>query len=79
MVRQQIYSTEDKLQFFRQLLWIAAERRYNPGWAAHQYKQKFGAWPSVRFADPMPPDDTVRSWVRSRQIAYAKAMQKAAS
>jgi DNA repair protein RadD len=68
---------DDKLRFFRQLLYIANERGYQRGWAAHKFKEKFGDWPDVRSAEPLPPDEAVRSWVRSRQIAYAKAMQKA--
>ena len=59
------------------LLYIARERGYQPGWAAHKYKEKFGGWPESRFVEPIAPDDAMRSWVRSRLIAYAKAMQKA--
>ena len=68
----------DKLRFFRMLLYIAAERGYQRGWAVHKYRERFGAWPEVRFADPMPPDAAIRSWVRSRQIAFARAQAKAA-
>ena len=56
---------------------IARERGYAAGWAAHKFREKFGTWPAARWVDPLPPDDSVRAWVRSRQIAYAKAMQKA--
>lgn len=71
------YTADDRAKFHRQLLWIAQERGYKPGWAGHKYREKFGDWPRDRYAVPEPPNDTVRSWVRSRQIAYAKAMQKA--
>jgi DNA repair protein RadD len=66
----------DQRRFFGQLLYIASERGYQQGWAAHKFREKFGAWPSWRFAEPSPPDDAVRAWVRSRQIAYAKAQAK---
>jgi DNA repair protein RadD len=66
----------DRLRFYAMLLGYAAERGYAPGWAAHKHREKFGGWPSSRFVTPMVPDDAVRAWVRSRQIAYAKAMQK---
>jgi len=36
-----------------------------------------GAWPVARHATPEAPDPATRSWVRSRMIAYARAMQKA--
>ena len=64
----------EKTAFHCQLLWIAREKGYKDGWAAHKHKEKFGGWPAGHFAEPEPPDATVRSWVRSRQIAYAKAM-----
>ena len=53
---------------------IAAERGYKPGWVAHKYREKFGAFPNWH-ADPppIPPSPEVRSWVRSRAIAYAKS------
>lgn len=63
--------------FHRELLGIARERGYKPGWASHKFKEKFGAWPANRYAAPIAPSPATRSWVRSRQIAYAKAMQKA--
>jgi superfamily II DNA or RNA helicase len=60
--------------YYQQLLWICRERQYKPGWAAHKYKEKFGGWPDgMRYAEPVQPEPAVRAWVRSRQIAYAKA------
>ena len=72
------YTAGDKVEFYQGLLWIAKERGYRPGWAAHKYREKFGEWPAVKYAVPKPPDDALRSWVRSRQIAYARAMEKSA-
>ena len=52
---------------------IGEERGYKPGWVAHKYKERFGTWPAYG-AKPLPqaPSPEVRSWVRSRMIAYAK-------
>ena len=69
----------DQRRFYSQLLYIAAERGYQRGWAGHKFREKFGVWPSWRYAEPVPADDAVRAWVRSRQIAYAKAQAKAAT
>jgi DNA repair protein RadD len=68
----------EREKFHGQLLWIAQERGYAKanGWAAHKYKEKFKDWPSRSHVAPVEPDPAVRSWVRSRQIAYAKAMEK---
>jgi DNA repair protein RadD len=68
---------EERLRFHRQLIFIARERGYKDGWASHKYREKFGAWPSARNVTPLDPDPAVRAWVRSRQIAYAKAMSTA--
>ena len=70
------YNPAQRAQFHRQLLWIAREKGYKRGWAAYKYREKFGDWPAARNAVPEPPGEIVRSWVRSRQIAYAKAMAK---
>ena len=52
---------------------IADERGYKPGWVSHKYREKFGAWPVWgATAQPIPPSPEVRSWVRSRQIAFAR-------
>jgi superfamily II DNA or RNA helicase len=58
-----------------ELAYIATERGYKPGWTAYKFKEKFGSYPAWG-AKPLPqtPSPEVRSWVRSRQIAYAKSM-----
>ena len=51
-----------------------------PAWAAAKYKDKFGSWPPFawnNFAPASAVSAEVSSWVRSRDIAYAKARQKA--
>jgi DNA repair protein RadD len=58
------------------LVHIARENDYKPGWAAHKYKEKFGFFPPFGSPEPIEPTPEVRSWVRSRQIAYAKAQEK---
>ncbi len=73
------YTPAMKNDWQRQLLGVAMQRGYKSGWAAHQYKAKFGHWPAISNVEPMVPGPEVQSWVRSRQIAYAKAMQKAAA
>jgi superfamily II DNA or RNA helicase len=70
-------TADERTRFYGMLLYVANERGYARGWAGHKFREKFGDWPASRFVDPVPPDDAMRSWVRSRQIAYAKAMQKA--
>jgi superfamily II DNA or RNA helicase len=64
-------------QWLAMLIHIQHQRHYDPGWVSHQFKAKFGEWPRGSRPTPTPPSPEVLSWVRSRQIAYAKARQKA--
>jgi DNA repair protein RadD len=63
----------DPAQWHGMLTHIAEERGYKPGWVAHKYKEKFGNWPARQYVPPIEPSHEVLSWVRSRNIAYAKA------
>jgi hypothetical protein len=42
----------------------------------HKFREKFGCWPDHRDVVPRPPSPEVRSWVKSRAIAFAKAQAK---
>jgi hypothetical protein len=55
---------------------IAVQRQYKTGWAAHKFNERFGRFPprEWNWAEPQPPSGAVQAWVRSRNIAYAKAM-----
>jgi DNA repair protein RadD len=74
------YGTENERQrFYRQLLGIERRRGYKPGFAFYKYQEKFlGAKPpwSWKSLSPLDPEPHVEAWVRSRQIAYAKAQAK---
>ena len=68
----------DKQAVYSQLIQIAADRKYNQGWAKWMYREKFGVWPRGVDAVPAPVTQEVRNWVMFRQIAKAKAKEKAA-
>lgn len=67
----------EKQKFWSGLLWYCESRGYKRGWAANQYREKFGVWPQGMHDISMPPDSTCSGWVTSRAIAYRKRMQKA--
>ena len=67
----------DKDRFFGELLWIAKERGYKRGWAAHKFRERMGHWPPVGNTPPREPTRETLSWVRSRMIAWAKARRVA--
>lgn len=68
--------SDEKRSFYHQLLYYCELKGYSDGWAFHQYKTKFGVEP--RWAkERKPVTKKVMGWIRSRQIAYAKARAKA--
>jgi DNA repair protein RadD len=67
----------DKLAWHRQLTAIQIEKGRSPKWILATFRNKFGHWPADRAVTPMNPTPEVRAYVRSRDIAYAKGMQKA--
>lgn len=62
----------DKQSVYSQLLYIALERGYKTGWAANQYRKKFGRWPRGLSDHCIEPTPEIASWVKSQQIRYAK-------
>lgn len=77
-VRPEQLTADHKAGWHGMLAWIARERGYAAGWVAHKYREKFGNWPVTRHAIPIEPTPEVRSWIRSRMIAFAKAKAGAA-
>lgn len=70
------YTMAEKGQFYAELKGYAAEKGYKEGFAAVKYKERFGGvWPdhSIKHVTPVTPSMTTRSWLRSRQIAFAKS------
>ena len=64
-------------KWYSGFLYIAAERGYQQGWAAHKYKEKFGVWPSSIMSQEIEyPMQSVRDFVKSRAIAWAKSKNK---
>lgn len=75
------FSPEEKQGWLEQLTYIGITRGYKmPGWANCKYKEKFGYWPPYGMTvRPRAPSMEVSSWVRSRNIAWAKSHRRAAS
>jgi DNA repair protein RadD len=76
--RQPVQSSDphERMRWLAMLYFIEQTKPYRRNWARCNYKEKFGTWPLYGELKPMEPSPEVRAWVRSRQIAYAKAMQK---
>jgi superfamily II DNA or RNA helicase len=68
----------DKQQWYDMIAGYAAERGRKPGYAYFKFQERFGHKPPWDLKPkPCEPSAEVRAWCRSRDIAYAKAMQKA--
>lgn len=72
---------EDKVNFYCMLKHHAKANAYSDGWISHKFKEKYGEWPPDRYRGlaAEPPNAAVLSWIKSRQIAFAKAKAKAKS
>jgi DNA repair protein RadD len=66
---------DEKQTFYSELIYIAGEKKYNPGWASHKFKQKFGVWPRGLVDIGIPPTIKTVNWVKSRNIAWAKRIK----
>lgn len=68
---------QDELGFYLELCGFALERGFKPGWAAHQFREKFEHWPPHPWAnlEPAMPSLETRRWVKSRFIAWRKAKE----
>lgn len=74
---KRVYSMAEKAEWFAGFQHIAIEKGYKSGWAAQQFKQKFGVWPnSFGHVAPHWPKAEVRMFVKSRMIAYAMRRNK---
>lgn len=72
----------ERARWYAMLKWWGTSKGYKPMWINKSYEEKFGH-PVGRDIDrgcrPLYPDDDVRRWIRSRQIAWGKAQQRSAA
>jgi len=66
---------DDKQRWWSEFLALAGEKGKSRSWALAQYKQKFGVWPKGLMEEEIMPTSEVRSWVKSRQIAWANSQK----
>ena len=70
-------SKDEQVAFYAQLMGYAQGRGYSNGWAAHKFREKFDVWPNdYKNVPAMQPTPKVLSWIKSRQIAWAKSKQR---
>lgn len=81
--RRREWTLADKARFYAELK--GYRERYRPdyklGWPAAKYRERLGVWPRGHEIRNMPacePSQETLAWIRSRNIARAKAREKAA-
>tara|TARA_R110000822_G_scaffold145473_2_gene284371 strand:- start:474 stop:1952 length:1479 start_codon:yes stop_codon:yes gene_type:complete len=64
--------------FYSELLYYAQAKGYKAGWAYHKYQEKFNSRPNGLASTPQMPSPKTLSWIKSRNIAFAKFKARAA-
>ena len=70
------YDGATKQRWFHELMGFAKAKGYRDGWAFHKYIEKFGVQPAWK-KEERAPSPEVANWIKSRQIAFAKARKAA--
>jgi superfamily II DNA or RNA helicase len=60
-------------KFYSELIYFSRMRGYKDGWAAHKYKERYGAYPRGLHTNPLATSTKTSSWIKSRNIAWAKS------
>lgn len=69
----------DERGFYAELLQVSRDRSYKLGWAAAKFKDRMGKWPPREWQHkiiPREPSLATLNWVKSQNIAWAKARGK---
>jgi hypothetical protein len=70
-------ATPDRKQHvYSQLLQVARNKGYSPGWVSHKYRAMFDVWPRGMREVTAAPSAELLSWLKSEQIRFAKAREK---
>jgi DNA repair protein RadD len=64
---------ERQQRWFSMLVYYGKQQGYNPGWAAHKFKEKFGEYPRGLRGDPKPPDEELLRYIKYLNIRRAKS------
>ena len=67
-----------RAEFYQQLKSYQELHGHKTGWTAHKYKEMVGNWPANHFQGlpSRPISPPVHSWLKSRQIAWAKSKKR---
>ncbi len=66
-------TTNDKQNFYAQLVFHAKQKGYKEGWASWTFKEKFGHFPHTKRVHPMPMGEEVKGFLQHLRIKKAKS------
>lgn len=73
------WSEVDRRNFYAEMKAYAQQHGYKSGWAANKFRERFKDWPPRSFDSIAPAAEVspaIASWVRSRNIAWAKSKRR---
>lgn len=68
----------DEQAFYSGLIDFAARRGWNPGWADHKFKDRFGVWPNRLEKVPMTPRKEVKEFIRASARQWRESHRETA-
>jgi superfamily II DNA or RNA helicase len=75
--KKKVWTSDEKRYWYSMLLGHAQLKNKSTGWVSHTFKSKFGVWPNHYKDTPASePNGEVKAYIRHRNIAYAKRMEK---
>ncbi|MGF7203226.1 superfamily II DNA or RNA helicase [Sphingobium olei] len=77
--KKRVATMAEKQLWLSGLRFIQIQRKYKEGWAANQYRERFGVWPQGLSKIPTEPTPEIENYVRSKLIRFAKGKSKRAA
>ena len=75
--KKKVFTKTEKQEFYGMLKWEQVEKKYDRGWIAHQYKNKFGVWPvNLKDAPEVIPDKAFGNFLTWQRIKFFKGKGK---
>jgi hypothetical protein len=65
-----------KQKWWSMLNWYVRNQKWNPGRAAHLYKEKFGVWPRSLHDMPEIPDKEITKFVDNSIRKYVRSIRR---
>ena len=76
---QKQFSMVEKMDFYAELMGVVQIKGYKSGWAANQYKNRFGVWPrGMEEVRALPPSPHTLAWISKEQRKWRQQQRRTA-